>query len=70
MDWGAFIWKVMLFGVKNGPSAFQRALTKTFKKYLDIFMKIYLDDFIVYNDMGNSFIKALIMFTKEQEIQH
>jgi hypothetical protein len=26
-------------------------LPKHFKKYLDIFMKIFMDEFIVYNDM-------------------
>ncbi len=31
IDRGAFIWKVMLFGVKNGPSTYQRVVTKTFK---------------------------------------
>jgi hypothetical protein len=41
----------MPFGVKNGPLTFQRAMTKTFKKYMDIFMKILLDDFIIYSDM-------------------
>jgi hypothetical protein len=44
-NWGAFIWKVMLFRVKNGPPTYQRAMTKTFKDYLDNFMKIFLDDF-------------------------
>ncbi len=41
----------MLFGVKNGPPTYQRDITKTFKKYLDNFMKIFLDDFIMYSDM-------------------
>ncbi len=44
----AFIWKVMLFGVKNGPATYQKIVTKAFREYLDIFMKIFLDDFIVY----------------------
>ncbi len=53
IDLGAFIWKVMSFGVKNGPPTYQSTVTKTFKKYLDNFMKIFLDDFIMYNDMEN-----------------
>jgi hypothetical protein len=57
IDWGAFIWKVMLFGVKNGPPTYQRAMTKAFREYLDNFMKIFLDDFMVYNDI-ESFAKA------------
>jgi hypothetical protein len=46
-NWGVFIWKVMLFGIENEPS------TKTFKEDLDSFMKMFLDYFIVYNDMDN-----------------
>jgi hypothetical protein len=38
---GAFIWKVMSFRVKNGPRTYQRTITKTFKEYLDNFMKIF-----------------------------
>jgi hypothetical protein len=41
----------MSFGVKNGPPTYQKAMTKTFKEYLDNFMKIFLNDFTVYNDM-------------------
>jgi hypothetical protein len=30
-DSRAFIWKAMSFGIKNGLSTYQRAITKTFK---------------------------------------
>ncbi len=53
IDRETFIWKVMPFGVKNGPLTYQRAHTKSFKKYLDSFMKIFLNDFTMYNDMEN-----------------
>jgi hypothetical protein len=42
---------MMLFGVKNGPPTYHRVVSKTFKDYLDKFMKFFLDDFIVYSDM-------------------
>ncbi len=29
-NWGAFVWVVMPFGVKNGPPTYQRVVTKTF----------------------------------------
>jgi len=45
IEWGVFIWKMMPFGVKPG--------LPTLKEYLDMFMKIFMDDFIVYNDMVN-----------------
>jgi hypothetical protein len=43
----------MSFGVKNGPPTYYRVVTKTFREYLNSFMKIFLDDFIMYSDMDN-----------------
>jgi hypothetical protein len=37
----------MPFGVKNGPPTFQRVISKGFKEYLNQFMKIFLDNFII-----------------------
>jgi hypothetical protein len=65
--WGAFIWKVMSFGVKNGPPTYQRVVTKTFRKYLDNFMKIFLDDFMMYNDMESHLQKLKLCFQKCKE---
>jgi hypothetical protein len=39
----------MSFVVKNGSPKYHKAVTKTFKEYLDNFMKIFLDDFKVYS---------------------
>jgi len=41
----------MSFGVKNGPLTYQKIVTNAFKKYLDNFMKTFLDDFTMCNDM-------------------
>jgi hypothetical protein len=43
IDWGAFTWVVMSFGMKNRPPIYQRLISKTFKNYLE-FLKIFLDD--------------------------
>jgi len=49
--WGAYKYNVnMPFGLCNVPSTFQKAITKTFKKYLNKFMQVFLDDFNVYGD--------------------
>jgi hypothetical protein len=40
----------MLFGVKNEPPTYQRAITKAFHEYIDVFMKIFLDDFTIFSD--------------------
>jgi hypothetical protein len=41
------------FGIKNGPPTYHRVITKAFKESLDNFMKIIVDDFIMYNDMDS-----------------
>ncbi len=50
MNQGPFVWVVMLFGLKNEPPTYQKAMNKTFKDYLDDFMKLFLDDFIISSD--------------------
>jgi hypothetical protein len=40
-DWGAFVRVVMSFGVKNEPPTYQRAFTKAFHEYIDVFVKIF-----------------------------
>jgi hypothetical protein len=57
----------MLFGVKNGPPTYKRILTKTFKKYLDNFMKIFMDDITMYSDMENHLQKFKLCFQKCRE---
>jgi hypothetical protein len=57
----------MSFGVKNGLPTYHRAITKTFKKYLDNFMKIFLDDFTMYSDMESHLQKFKICFQKCKE---
>jgi hypothetical protein len=57
----------MSFGVRNGPPTYQRAMTKTFREYLDSFMKIFLDDFKVYSDMKNHLQKLKLCFQKCKE---
>jgi hypothetical protein len=54
----------MPFSVKNGPLTFQGIVNRTLKKYLDKFMKIFLDDFMVYDDMEIYFIKLRFCFQK------
>jgi hypothetical protein len=42
-------------------------VTKTIREYLDTFMKIFLDDFIVYNDMDIHLQKLILCFQKCKE---
>ncbi len=61
------MWVVMPFGVKNGPPTYQRAITKTFYEYVDVFMKTFLDDFIVFSDLSTHFEKLKKCFLKCRE---
>jgi hypothetical protein len=53
--------------MKNGPPTYQRAVTKAFRKDLDNFKKIVLDDFIVYSDMESHIQKLKLCFQKCRE---
>jgi hypothetical protein len=61
------VWVVMPFGVKNGPPTYQRAVTKAFYEYIDVFMKIFLNDFIVFSDLSTHFEKLRKCFLKCRE---
>ncbi len=64
IDWGGFVWVVMPFGAKNGPPTYQKAITKAFHEYIHVFMKIFLDDFIAFNDLLTHLEKLKKCFLK------
>ncbi len=57
----------MPFEMKNGPPTFQIVVTKAFKEYLDSFMKIFMYDFTIYNDMESHLQKLKLCFHKGRE---
>jgi hypothetical protein len=57
----------MPFGVKNGSQTFQKIINRTFRKNLDQFMKIFLEDFMVYLDMESHLMKLRLCFQKCRE---
>ncbi|GLT32336.1 hypothetical protein SLA2020_070100 [Shorea laevis] len=61
---GHFEWQVMLFGLKNAPSIFQRKMDQIFKKYSD-FVLVYIDDILVFSKTETEHIKHLqVVFTE------
>ncbi len=58
------MWVMMPFGVKNGLPTYQKAITKAFCKYIDIFMKIFLNDFTIFSDLSTHFKKLKKCFLK------
>jgi hypothetical protein len=58
----------MFLGMKNGLPTFQKVVTKAFKEYLNSFMKIFLNDFIIYSDMETHLQKPKLCFPKVQGV--
>jgi len=57
----------MPFGVKNGPPAYQKVVTKASHEYIDVFMKIFLDDITIFNDLSTHLEKLKKCFFKCRE---
>jgi hypothetical protein len=58
---------MMPFGVKNGPPAYQKVVTKASHEYIDVFMKIFLDDITIFNDLSTHLEKLKKCFFKCRE---
>jgi hypothetical protein len=57
----------MPFRVTNGPPTYQRVGTKAFCEYIDVFMKILLDDFMIFSDLPTHLEKLKKRFLKCKE---
>ena len=47
--YGAYKYKVLPFGLTNGPATYQRYINDVLFDYLDDFYIAYLDDIIIYS---------------------
>jgi hypothetical protein len=56
-EWGAFMWLVMPFRLKNVPPTYQQVVNMVCKEYLGVFMKLFLDAFSVFNDLNTHLVK-------------
>ena len=48
-QFGAYKWKVMLFGLTSGPVSWQRFIDNLLWEYLNEFCTAYLDDILIYS---------------------
>jgi hypothetical protein len=63
-DWGAFIWVIMSYSFKNTPPTYQITISMAFREYLGIFMKLFVDNFSVFNDQNAHTQKLHLCFDK------
>jgi hypothetical protein len=52
-EWGSYHYMVMMLGLKNAPEIFSRVVIEAFKEFIHQFIKVYLDDWTVYNLLKN-----------------
>jgi hypothetical protein len=48
--YGLYQYKVLPFGLCNGPASWQRYMNSLMPEYLDDFVTIYLDDLLIYTE--------------------
>jgi len=48
--YGLYQYKVLPFGLCNGPASWQRYMNSLMPEYLDDFVTIYLDDLLIYSE--------------------
>ena len=48
--YGTYQYKVMPFGLCNGPAIFQRYINKALKGLLDVICTAYADDILIYSE--------------------
>ncbi len=54
----------MPFGFNNFPPTYQWTVNLTFKDYLGVFMKLFLDGFNLFSDMNIYLTKLRLCFDK------
>ena len=48
--YGNYKYKVLPFGLSNGPATFQRFINSIFLDYTDRFLTGFIDDLLIYSD--------------------
>ena len=68
-DWGAFVFTVMSFGLKNGPSSFSEAAAKVFEPYLNSFMRVFIDDFSVFGEKAKHLMHLRLCLERARQFR-
>jgi hypothetical protein len=71
-QYGVYKYKVLLFGLTNGPATYQQYINDVLFDYLDIFYTVYLDDILIYSSNKlehKEYIKKVLIRLREAGLQ-
>lgn len=61
---GTYAYRRMPFGLCNAPATFQRCMMSIFSDYVERIIKIFMDDFTVYDDSFDKYLENLSLILK------
>ena len=70
--YGTYKYKVLPFGLTNGPATFQRFINDILMEHLDDFCSAYLDDILIYSDSQAEHeihVKRIMQILKDHGLQ-